>query len=107
MPKFIDTMSDVAFATKHGISEFQLVQNPNTGKLFVVTDTGLRLAPSQKIKTADDLNQALSVSTFDPEDGITEPFLMVHPTGTSDANVVAKKSFAKVATPVANIEAQV
>ena len=107
MAKFIDTMSDAAFAAKNGITEFSLVQNPNTGKLFVTTNTGLRLAPSSKIKTADDLNQALSVSMFDPEDGVTEPFLMVHPSGNSDANVVAKKSFATVSAPVANMEAQV
>lgn len=105
MAKFSNTVSDVVFATQNGITQFELRFNEASGKNFVTTDTGLRMAVSNKITSADDLNQPCSVSMFDPEDGVTEPFLMVHPTGTGGAKVVATKSFATA--PVANLETQV
>jgi hypothetical protein len=100
MIMFSKTVTIEKFAVLNGIGEIKLIKNPNTGKNFVVADTGQSFKVSNKITSDDDLNGDISVSLITPEDG-EEPFFMIHPTGAgSDANVVAKRTFGKA--PIAN-----
>lgn len=89
---FSRTMSLRAWAqSKNGIA-FDAVKNPHTGKIFGVLKTRdgqeLTLAIAEKVGT--DLNQDLSVSWFEPNDG-ADGFYMLHQTGKS--NVVASVDF--------------
>jgi hypothetical protein len=100
MIMFSKTVTIEKFAVLNGIGLIKLIKNPNTGKNFVVADTGQSFKVSNKITSDDDLNGDISVSLVTPEDG-EEPFLMIHPTGAgSDANTIAKRTFGKA--PVAN-----
>jgi hypothetical protein len=91
---FTKTQSLQAFANANGITKFDLVKNPNTGKRFVTTNTGLNMRISEKVSS--ELDGDYSISWFAPEDG--EASWMLHPTGVS--NVLGTLSFA----PVANFE---
>jgi hypothetical protein len=98
---FTKTQSLNSFAVANGINELDLILNPNTGKLFGKTNTGLTMRVAEKVK---DLDGDLSVSWFEPENG--EPSWLLHTTGVT--NVVSKKTFGVPANtaPVA-MEAQV
>lgn len=91
---FSKTQSLQAFANANGITKFDLVKNPNTGKRFVTTNTGLTMRISEKVSS--ELDGEYSISWFAPEDG--EASYMLHPTGVS--NVLGTLTFA----PVANFE---
>jgi hypothetical protein len=84
---FSKTVSLNAFAIANGIAELDLIVNPNTGKTFAKTNTGLTMRVSEKVT---DLEGDLSVSWFAPENG--DASWMLHITGAS-SNVVAKKTF--------------
>jgi len=84
---FSKTQTLNAFAISNGIAELDLIVNPNTGKTFAKTNTGLTMRVSEKVT---DLDGDLSVSWFAPENG--DASWMLHLTGAS-SNVVAKKTF--------------
>lgn len=90
---FSKTQTLDAFAIANGIIELDLVLNPNTGKLFGKSNTGITMRVAEKVK---DLDGDLSVSWFAPENG--DPSWLLHQTGTT--NVVSKKTFG---TPVASV----
>jgi len=102
MGTFSKTVDIATFASTNGITNLDLVKNPNTGKLFVSTNTGLTMRVSAKITSASELNGTLQVSWFAPEGG--EPSWLLHPKGESGQNVVGSLSFAPA---TAKIEAQV
>jgi len=91
---FTKTQSLQAFAIANGVTKLDLIKNPNTGKRFATTNTGLTMRISEKVSS--DLDGDYSISWFAPEDG--EASWMLHPTGVS--NVLGTLSFA----PVANFE---
>jgi len=91
---FTKTQSLQAFAIANGVTKLDLIKNPNTGKRFAITNTGLTMRISEKVSS--DLDGEYSISWFAPEDG--EASWMLHPTGVS--NVLGTLSFA----PVANFE---
>lgn len=91
---FTKTQTLQAFAIANGITKLDLVKNPNTGKRFATTNTGLTMRISEKVSS--ELDGDYSISWFAPEDG--EASWMLHPTGVS--NVLGTLSFA----PVANFE---
>jgi len=91
---FTKTQSLQAFAIANGVTKLDLIKNPNTGKRFATTNTGLTMRISDKVSS--DLDGEYSISWFAPEDG--EASWMLHPTGVS--NVLGTLSFA----PVANFE---
>ena len=91
---FTKTQSLQAFAIANGVTKLDLIKNPNTGKRFATTNTGLTMRISDKVSS--DLDGDYSISWFAPEDG--EASWMLHPTGVS--NVLGTLSFA----PVANFE---
>lgn len=91
---FSKTQSLQAFAIANGVTKLDLIKNPNTGKRFATTNTGLTMRISEKVSS--DLDGDYSISWFAPEDG--EASWMLHPTGVS--NVLGTLSFA----PVANFE---
>lgn len=104
MSVFSETMTLDQFGASKQLSGVELINNPKTGKLFAKFSNGeiARLA-----NDVTNLDGDLSVSYFTPEDG--DASWMVHRTGAS-ANVVATKSFGKVATPVtafADLEAEI
>jgi len=84
---FSKTVSLDAFAIANKIADLELIVNPNTGKTFAKTNTGLTMRVSEKVT---DLEGDLSVSWFAPENG--DASWMLHKTGAA-ANVVAKKTF--------------
>jgi len=84
---FSKTQTLNAFAIANGVAELDLIVNPNTGKTFAKTNTGLTMRVSEKVT---DLDGDLSVSWFEPENG--DASWMLHKTGAS-SNVVAKKTF--------------
>jgi hypothetical protein len=84
---FSKTVSLNSFAVANGIAELELIVNPNTGKTFAKTNTGVTMRVSEKVK---DLDGDLSVSWFAPENG--DASWLLHATG-ANANVVAKKTF--------------
>lgn len=106
MSVFSETMTLDNFGTSKKMSGVKLIQNPKEGgKLFAEFSNGetARLA-----KDVSNLDGDLSVSWFTPEDGADASW-MIHRTGAS-ANVVATKSFGKVATPAtafADLEAEI
>jgi hypothetical protein len=79
MSTFSKTQSIGVFAQMNGINKIDLVENPHTGKIFGVSDTGLTFRVSEKVDT---LTRDLSISYFTPADG--EPSWMIHPTGESN-----------------------
>jgi len=85
---FSKTVSLNSFAVSNGITELDLIVNPNTGKIFAKSNTGITMRVSEKVK---DLDGDLSVSWFAPENG--DASWMLHLTGAA-GNVVAKKVFA-------------
>jgi len=91
---FTKTQSLQAFAIANGVTKLDLIKNPNTGKRFATTNTGLTMRISDKVSS--DLDGDYSISWFAPEDG--DASWMLHPTGVS--NVLGTLSFA----PVANFE---
>jgi len=91
---FTKTQSLQAFAIANGVTKLDLIKNPNTGKRFATTNTGLTMRISEKVSS--DLDGDYSISWFAPEDG--DASWMLHPTGVS--NVLGTLSFA----PVANFE---
>jgi len=91
---FTKTQSLQAFAIANGVTKLDLIKNPNTGKRFATTNTGLTMRISEKVSS--DLDGDYSISWFAPEDG--EASWMLHPTGVS--NVLGTLTFA----PVANFE---
>lgn len=98
MGTFSKTVSVAQFAGANGITKLDLVKNPNTGKLFVATNTGLTMRVSKKITSSADLTADLVVSWFTPEDG--DAGYMLHPQGEAGQNVVGTLSFAPVAQPL-------
>jgi hypothetical protein len=102
MGAFSKTVDIATFASTNGITKLELVKNPNTGKLFIATDTGLTMRSSAKITSDADLNASLQVSWFTPDNG--DASWMLHPKGESGQNVVGSMSFAPA---TAKIEAQV
>lgn len=92
MGTFSKTVSVAQFAGANGINKLDLVKNPNTGKLFISTNTGLTMRVSAKIQSPADLTADLVVSWFTPDDG--EASYMLHPQGEAGQNVVASLSFA-------------
>lgn len=104
MSVFTETMSLDQFGASKQLSSLDLINNPKTGKLFAKFSNGeiARLA-----NDVSNLDGDLSVSWFSPEDG--EASWMIHRTGVS-ANVVATKSFGKVAIPApafADLESEI
>ena len=91
---FSKTQSLQAFAIANGVTKLDLIKNPNTGKRFATTNTGLTMRISDKVSS--DLDGDYSISWFAPEDG--DASWMLHPTGVS--NVLGTLTFA----PVANFE---
>ncbi len=91
---FTKTQSLQAFAIANGVTKLDLIKNPNTGKRFATTNTGLTMRISDKVSS--DLDGDYSISWFAPEDG--DASWMLHPTGVS--NVLGTLTFA----PVANFE---
>jgi hypothetical protein len=91
---FSKTQSLQAFAIANGVTKLDLIKNPNTGKRFATTNTGLTMRISEKVSS--DLDGEYSISWFAPEDG--EASWMLHPTGVT--NVLGTLSFA----PIANFE---
>lgn len=91
---FTKTQSLQAFAIANGVTKLDLIKNPNTGKRFATTNTGLTMRISEKVSS--DLDGDYSISWFAPEDG--DASWMLHPTGVS--NVLGTLTFA----PVANFE---
>ena len=57
MIMFSKTVTIEKFAVLNGIGEIKLIKNPNTGKNFVVADTGQSFKVSNKITSDDDLNE--------------------------------------------------
>lgn len=102
MGTFSKTVDIATFASANGITNLDLVKNPNTSKLFVSTNTGLTMRVSAKITSNADLNPTLQVSWFAPDGG--EPSWLLHPKGESGQNVVGSMTFAPATT---KIEAQV
>ena len=105
MSVFNETMTLDQFGASKQLSGVELINNPKTSKMFAKFSNGetARLA-----KDVSNLDGDLSVSWFTPEDG-GDASWMVHRTGAS-ANVVATKSFGKVATPVttfADLDAEI
>jgi hypothetical protein len=105
MSVFTETMTLDQFGASKQLSSLDLINNPKTGKLFAKFSNGetARLA-----KDVSNLDGDLSVSWFTPEDGADASW-MIHRTGAS-ANVVATKSFGKVATPApafADLESEI
>jgi hypothetical protein len=94
MSVFSETMTLDQFGASKQLSSLDLINNPKTGKVFAKFSNGetARLA-----NDVTDLDGDLSVSWFTPEDGADASW-MIHRTGVS-ANVVATKSFGKVAVP--------
>lgn len=86
---FSKTQTLEKFAQVMGIGEVELINNEKSGKRFVAFDNGMTARVSEKV--GDDLDGDLSISWFAPEDG--EASWMLHPTGTSNAKVIAKKTF--------------
>jgi len=104
MNVFSETMTLDNFGASKQLSGVELINNPKTSKIFAKFSNGetARLA-----KDVSNLDGDLSVSWFTPEDD--DASWMIHRTGAS-ANVVATKSFGKVATPVttfADLEAEI
>jgi hypothetical protein len=94
---FTKTQSLQAFAIANGVTKLDLVKNPNTGKRFAITNTGLTMRISEKVSS--DLDGEYSISWFAPEDG--EASWMLHPTGVS--NVLGTLTF----RPVPNFESAI
>jgi len=94
---FTKTQSLQAFAIANGVTKLDLIKNPNTGKRFAITNTGLTMRISEKVSS--DLDGEYSISWFAPEDG--EASWMLHPTGVS--NVLGTLTFA----PVPNFESAI
>ena len=104
MNVFSETVTLDNFGASKQLSGVELINNPKTSKIFAKFSNGetARLA-----KDVSNLDGDLSVSWFTPEDD--DASWMIHRTGAS-ANVVATKSFGKVATPVttfADLEAEI
>jgi len=104
MNVFSETMTLDNFGASKQLSGVELINNPKTSKIFAKFSNGetARLA-----KDVSNLDGDLSVSWFTPEDD--DASWMIHRTGAS-ANVVATKSFGKVATPVtafADLESEI
>ena len=94
MATFQNTQSIAQYATQNGLTNIELIKNPNTGKLFAKDSKGVTYRVSEKVSK---LTMDLQVSYFTPEDG--EASLMIHPAGQT--NVVSALSFgAPVAQPV-------
>jgi hypothetical protein len=87
MSTFSKTQNIGVFAQMNGINKLDLVENPHTGKIFGVSDTGLTFRVSEKVNA---LSRDLSISYFTPADG--EASWMIHPTGES--NVQSTLAFA-------------
>ena len=102
MGTFSKTVDIATFASANGITKLELIKNPNTGKLFVSTNTGITMRVSAKITSEADLNATLQVSWFAPDGG--DASWLLHPKGESGQNVVGSMSFAPASAP---IEAQV
>jgi hypothetical protein len=89
MSAFTNTMSVASFASKKGITNLQILENPKTGKLFGSSDTGLVFRVSEKLNGK--LTLDCQVSWFTPEDG--DAGYMLHPRGEG-APVKSALSFA-------------
>ena len=79
--KFASTMSMTAFKTSNGINQVKLIKSPITGKFFFTSDTGISGKVSEAVAGGDYADVSVSVCN----DGVNEPFFMIHK--SSDANV--------------------
>lgn len=71
---FVRTMSVEAFKNELQCNEIQVIKNPNTGKLFFVTDNGASGKVSTKFE--DISSEAKSISKCKDKNG--EEFWMLH-----------------------------
>ena len=77
---FIRTFSIPAWKTSNSVSEIEIIENPNTGKLFFSTDNGITGAVTE-------FNGEIAISQVAGSDGVE--FFMIHKKGSKPDNVKA------------------